>query len=132
LIEKLLKDAEDNRSLMDEDIGEIVEKSDQIYLEYKKALATFGAEPKTLPEDPEGGATGLLNWILKEFSPLADVLNMASDNSVVIYCESILTILDRQDCQDLNRLSSRDYIFPTYSDLGQNISKIQAVKKAFI
>jgi laccase len=99
LIEKLLKDAEDNRSLMDEDIGEIVEKSDQIYLEYKKALATFGAEPKTLPEDPEGGATGLLNWILKEFSPLADVLNMASDNSAVISCESILAILDREGCQ---------------------------------
>jgi hypothetical protein len=46
LIEKLLKEAEDNRSLMDEAIGEIVEKSDQIYLEYKKALATFGAEPE--------------------------------------------------------------------------------------
>jgi hypothetical protein len=96
---------------MDEAIGEIVEKSYQIYLEYKKALATFGTKPEPLPQDPEGGATGLLNWILKEFSSLADVLNMASNNSTIISCESILAILDREGCQDLNRLSSRDTFF---------------------
>jgi laccase len=130
--EKLLKEAEENRGLMDEAIGEIVEKSDQIYLEYKKALATFGAEPEPLPQDPKGGAMGLLNWILKEFASLTNILSMAFDNSVVISCESILEILDHEGCQDLSCLSSSDYIFPMYSDLGQNISDIQVMKKAFI
>jgi uncharacterized protein YlxW (UPF0749 family) len=49
LIEKLLKKAEDNHNLMSEAIEEIIEKSDQIYLEYKKSRATFGAEPAPLP-----------------------------------------------------------------------------------
>jgi laccase len=98
LIKKLLKEADETRTLMDKAIGEIVEKSDQIYLEYKKALATFGAEPEPLPQDPEGRASGLLNWILKEFSSLAGILNMASDNSAIISCESILAMLDHEGC----------------------------------
>jgi hypothetical protein len=132
LIEKMLKEAEDNRSLMDEAIGEIVEKSDQIYLEYKKALANFRAEPKPLPQDLEGGAKSLLNWILNEYSSLVDILNMASDNSAVISWENILTIFDHEGCEHLSLLSSSDYVFPAYSDLDQNISSIQSVKKAFV
>lgn len=89
LIEKVLKEAKDNRSVMEEAIGEMVDKSDQIYLEYKKALATFGAEPEPLPQDPKGGASGLLNWIYKKFSSL-------SNNSAVISCERILAMLDRE------------------------------------
>ncbi|RLM56270.1 hypothetical protein C2845_PM10G10230 [Panicum miliaceum] len=54
---------------------------------------------------------------------------MASDNSAVISCESILAILDHEGCEDLSRLSSSDYIFPAYSDLDPNISKIQMVKR---
>jgi hypothetical protein len=132
LIEKLLKEVDENRTLMDDSIGEIIEKSDQIYLEYKKALATFGAEPKPLPQDPGGGASGLLSWTLKEFSLLEGISNMASDNSAIISCKSILAMLDRKGCQDLSRLSSRNYVFPSYSDPSQNISNIQVVKKAFI
>jgi laccase len=116
-----LKEADENQTLMDEAIGEIVEMSDQIYLEYKTILATFGAEPEPLPQDTEGGASGLLNWILKEFSSLAGILNIASDNSAVISCESILAMLDHEGCQDLSRLSSHDYVFPLHSDLSQNI-----------
>jgi len=44
LIEKVLKEAEEDCVLMDEVIKEISEKSEQIYQEYKKALAIFGAE----------------------------------------------------------------------------------------
>jgi hypothetical protein len=98
LIEKLLKEANENRTIMDEAIGEIVEKSVQIYLEYKKALATFGAEPEPLPQDPKGGASGLLNWILSEFKALRSVLANTSDNSIVILCECVLAILDREGC----------------------------------
>jgi hypothetical protein len=132
LIEKLLKEATENQGLMDEAIREIFEKSNQIYEEYKKALATFGAEPQPLPQNPEGGDSGLLNWILREFSTLTDILNMASDNSAVISCESILAILDRKGCQDLSRLSSSDYVFPAHTDLQRNILKVQAVKRAFV
>jgi hypothetical protein len=44
LIERSWKEVEYSHNLMNEAIGEIDEKSDRIYLEYKKALATFGAE----------------------------------------------------------------------------------------
>ncbi|RLN00741.1 hypothetical protein C2845_PM06G25620 [Panicum miliaceum] len=57
---------------------------------------------------------------------------MASDNSAVISCESILAILDHEGCEHLSLLSSGDYVFPAYSDLDQNISNIQSVKKAFV
>jgi peptidoglycan hydrolase CwlO-like protein len=98
LIERLLKEAKDNHNLMNEAIGEIIEKSNRIYLEYKKALATFGAEPARLPQDLEGLATSLLNWILNEFTLLADILSITSDNSTVILSESVLAILDREGC----------------------------------
>jgi hypothetical protein len=57
---------------------------------------------------------------------------MTLDNSVVISSESVLVILDRESCRDLQKISAGDYVFPSYSDLSQNISNIQAVKKAFI
>jgi hypothetical protein len=98
----LLKEAKDDHVLMDGAIREIVEKGDAIYQEYKNALTTFGAEPAALPEDSKGrGVSGLLNWILSEFKVLADILNLTSDNSAMISCESVFAILDRKGCQDL-------------------------------
>lgn len=97
LIEKLLKEAEENQTLLNDAIGEIIQKSEQIYLEYKQALGTFRVEPAPLPQDPEG-ATDILNWILSEFSALMDIFGMASDNSAVVSCESILAILDSENC----------------------------------
>ena len=45
----MLKEAEEDCALMDEVSKEISEKSEQIYQEYKKALAIFGAELADLP-----------------------------------------------------------------------------------
>ena len=121
LIEKVLKEAEEDCVLMDEVIKEISEKSEQIYQEYKKALAIFGAELADLPQDYEGGASGLLNWILKEFTVLGDILTMTSDNSAVVSCKSILALLDREGCQDLQKIGSHDF-FSEYSELESNIA----------
>lgn len=117
---------------MSDAIKEIVEQSDRIFLEYKKALAAFGAEPEPLPRDPEGGASGLLNWILNEFFSLQDIFQMVSDNSAVISFESILVVLDREGCEGLDRLASADFVSPTYSELSPNIANVQAVKKNFV
>ena len=111
LIEKELKEAEEDCALMDEVIKEISKKSEQIYQEYKKALAIFGAELADLPQDYEGGASGVLNWILKEFT----VLTMTSDNSAVVSCKSILALLDREGCQDLQKIGSHDFFLSIQS-----------------
>ena len=49
---------------------DILSKSAAIREEYRKALASFGAEPSPFPEDSEGGASGLLDWLLGEFEDL--------------------------------------------------------------
>jgi len=42
------------------------------FYEYKKALATFGAEPLPLPEPVEGpkGVVRILGWLINEFKGL--------------------------------------------------------------
>ena len=46
-------------------VQEIAEKSEAVYEEYKRALATFGAEPAALETEAEGGRSGLLDWLLE-------------------------------------------------------------------
>ncbi|RLM85368.1 Clathrin heavy chain 2 -like protein [Panicum miliaceum] len=99
--------------------------------EMDTALAAFGTEPSVLPEDPKGGVAGLLNWILGEFTALAEVLENTADNAAVVSCESILAILDHDGCQDLSKLGSRD-LYPLHSELGRNFENIQVVKKSFV
>jgi hypothetical protein len=57
---------------------------------------------------------------------------MTLDNSAVILSESVPAILDLEGCQDLQKMSAGDYAFPSHSDLGVNISNIQAVKKSYV
>ncbi|RLN41417.1 uncharacterized protein C2845_PM01G31400 [Panicum miliaceum] len=117
---------------MDKVIRETLAQGRLIYEEYKKPLAAFGAEPSVLPEDPEGGVAGLLDWILGEFTALSEVLGNTTDNAAIVSCESILAILDHEGCQDLSRLGSRDFVYPSHSELGRNLENIQAVKKSFV
>ena len=107
-------------------------KSAAIREEYRKALASFGAEPSPFPEDAEGGASGLLDWLLSEFEDLSQILASVSDNTAVMACESIMAILAHEGCSELNRIGDRDYVFPEPSELEEDTAKVQAVKKLFL
>ena len=43
-------------------------------------------------------------------------------------CESVMAILAREGCPELERIAARDYVFPGHSD----IAKVQAMKKSFL
>ncbi|RLN11848.1 hypothetical protein C2845_PM09G11790 [Panicum miliaceum] len=132
LIQKLDDEADTDQKVMDQAIREACAQGQLIYEEYKKALAGFSVEPSPVPEDPEGGVAGLLNWILGEFTLLSELLGSTADNAAVVSCGSLLAILNREGCQDSNRLSSRDFVYPSHTDLSQNIENIQTVKKSFV
>ena len=110
---------------------DILNKSTAIREEYRKALASFGAEPSPFPEDAEGGTSGLLDWLLSEFEDLSQILSSVSDNTAVIACESVMAILAHEGCPELERIGHRDYVFPGPSEL-EDIAKIQTMKKLFL
>jgi len=62
-ISELEKEVEEDRVMWESASQDILNKSTAIREEYRKALASFGAEPSPFPEDSEGGASGLLNWV---------------------------------------------------------------------
>jgi len=132
LITKLCSQAEANKKFIDENVGSITKRSITIYDEYCSTLATFGAEPLPLPRDPEGGITGLLDWMLNEFVGLRDILVAVSDNSAALACESILGLLDQEGCQDIEKLGAKEFKYPTYSDLKKNLVDVQSAKKMFL
>ena len=111
---------------------DILSKSAAIREEYRKALASFGAEPSPFPEDSEGGASGLLDWLLGEFEDLGQILASVSDNTAVMTCESVMAVLAREGCRELETIGARDYAFPDYAEVEEEIAKVQRVKKAFL
>jgi polyhydroxyalkanoate synthesis regulator phasin len=88
----------DEASKIEKVITVMVSRSELIYKEYKAALAAFGAEPFPLPTQTEGeqGVVALLDWLLREFEGLREILVTASDNAATLSCESVLAILDRE------------------------------------
>ena len=60
------------------------------------------------------------------------VRSNVSDNPAVMTCESIMAVLAHEGCPELDWMASRDYAFPEYSELEDDIARIQAVKKSFI
>ena len=46
--------------------------------------------------------SGLLDWTLKEFAVLGNILTNISDNSAVISCENAFVLLKHEGCQDLD------------------------------
>ena len=131
-ISDLEKEVEEDRMLWESASQDILSKSTAIREEYRRALASFGAEPSPFPEDSEGGASGLLDWLQGEFEDLGQILTSVSDNTAVVACESVLAILAHEGCPELERIGARDYVFPEPSDLVEDIAKIQAVKKSFL
>ena len=113
-------------------IDEIVEKSSKIFEAYKDALATFGAEPEPLLRSDGLGLNGLLDWMLKEFAVLGNILTDISDNSAVISCENAFALLEHEGCQDLIKIAAPGYQLPDSSELESCSSRIQAVKKKFL
>jgi len=111
---------------------DILNKSAAIREEYRKALASFSAEPSPFSEDSEGGASGLLDWLLGEFDNLGRILASVSDNTAVMTCESVMVVLAREGCRELETIGVRDYAFPDYAELEEEIAKVQPVKKAFL
>jgi len=73
-ISDLEKEVEENRALWESASQDILSKSTAIREEYRRALASFGAEPSPFPEDSEGGASGLLDWLQSEFEDLGQIL----------------------------------------------------------
>ena len=55
-----------------------------------------------------------------------------SDNTAVMACESVMAILAREGCPELERIAARDYVFLGHSELEEDIAKVQAVKKSFL
>ena len=128
-ISDLEKEVEEDRALWESASQDILSKSTAIREEYRRALASFGAEPSPFPA---GGASGLLDWLQSEFEDLGQILTSVSDNTAVVACESVLAILAHEGCPELERIGARDYVFPESSDLVEDIAKIQAVKKSFL
>ena len=125
-------EVEEDRGMWESATQDILNKSAAIREEYRKALASFGAEPSPFPEDAEGGASGLLDWLLSEFEDLGQILTSVSDNTAVMACESVMAILAREGCQELERIAVRDYAFPDHAELEDEIAKVQAIKKYFL
>ena len=67
---------------LDTGFKEIVSKSEEIFQSYKRALATFGAEPLPLPPPAEGpeGVLRLFAWLLSELEGLREVAEAAVDS----------------------------------------------------
>jgi len=131
-ISELEKEVEEDRVMWESASQDILNKSAAIREEYRKALASFGAEPSPFPEDSEGGASGLLDWLLGEFEDLGRILASVSDNTAVMTCESVMAVLAREGCRELETIGVRDYAFPDYAELEEEITKVQPVKKAFL
>ena len=98
LIEKLQKEAQENMQLLSDASDVIEEKSDTIFEAYRDALATFGAEPEPLVKSSGPELSGLLDWMLKEFSVLGNILTNISENSAVISCENAFALLEHEGC----------------------------------
>ena len=131
-ISDLEKEVEEDRALWESASQDILSKSTAIREEYRRALASFGAEPSPFPEDSEGGASGLLDWLLGEFEDLGQILASVSDNTAIMTCESVMVVLAREGCRELETIGVRDYAFPDYAELEEEITKVQPVKKAFL
>jgi len=69
-ISELEKEVEEDCAMWESASQDILSNSAAIYEEYRKALASFGAEPSPFPEDSKCGASGLLDWLLGEFEDL--------------------------------------------------------------
>ncbi|KAG2611934.1 uncharacterized protein LOC120704724 [Panicum virgatum] len=127
-----LEEVEEDRVMWESASQDILNKSAAIREEYRKALASFGAEPSPFPEYSEGGASGLLDWLLGEFEDLGRILASVSDNTAVMTCESVMAVLACEGCRELETIGVRDYAFPDYAELEEEIAKVQPVKKAFL
>ena len=55
-----------------------------------------------------------------------------SDYTAVMASESVMAILSRKGCLDLEKIACRDYSFPDHSELEEDIAKVQAVKRSFL
>ena len=118
--------------LLSEATDEIAEKSSEIYEAYKDALATFGVEPKPLLRSDGLGVNDLLDWMLKEFAVLGNILTNISDNSAVISCENAFALLEHEGCQDLDKNAAPGYQLPEPSELEACTGRIQSVKRTFL
>ena len=132
MIEKLQEEARENMQLLSEATYEIVAKSSEIYEAYGDVLVTFGAEPEPLLRSNGLGLNGLLDWMLKEFAVLGNILTDISDNSAVISCENAFALLEHEGCQDLSKIATPGYQLLESSELEACSSRIQTVKKAFL
>ena len=67
-----------------------------------------------------------------EFEDLGRILASVSDNTAVMTCESVMAVLAREGCREQETIGVRDYAFPDYAELEEEIAKVQPVKKAFL
>jgi len=132
LIEKLQKEARENMQMLSEANDVIEEKSDAIFEAYRDTLATFGAEPEPLVMSGEPELSGLLDWMLKEFAVLGNILTNISDNSAVISCENAFALLEHEGCQDLDKNAAPGYQLPEPSELEACTGRIQSMKRTFL
>ena len=73
-----------------------------------------------------------MDWLLAEFEGLGEFMTSVSDNTVVMARESVMAILSREGCLELERIAAWDYAFLDHSELEDEIAKVRAVKKSFL
>jgi hypothetical protein len=92
------------------DVDEIKENLKLLFEEYKEALKQFGTRPGPLPESEE--IFDLMEWLLKEFQTLPNVISGASDSAALFSVESLLKLLYDFDCVDLPKFRGALLRFP--------------------
>ena len=132
LIAKLQEEARENMQLLSDASDEINEKRDAIFEAYRDALAAFGAEHEPLAKSSGPEVTGLLDWMLKEFAVLGNILANISHNSVVVSCENAFALLEHEGCQYLGEIADPGYQLPDSSELEACTARIQSVKWSFL
>jgi vacuolar-type H+-ATPase subunit I/STV1 len=85
-----LERALSDRSESSKEVDEIKEHFKLLFEEYWEALRQFGTHPCPLPDNEE--ISELMDWMLKEFQSLPNVISEASDSAVVFSVESLLKI----------------------------------------
>ena len=72
-----------------------------------------------------------MDWLLAEFEGLGEIMTSVSDDTTVMANESVMAILAREGCLELERIAARDYAFPDHSGLRMRLRRFRLLKSLF-
>jgi hypothetical protein len=109
-IQDLEKALSERSKTSSKDVDEIKQNLKLLYEEYREALKQFSTRPSPLPESEE--ISDLMDWMLKEFLALPNVISGASDFIALFSVESLLKLLYDFDYVDLPKFRGALSRFP--------------------